>query len=119
VKPAAPSIAIAASVVVFPMSINNLNIFMELLVRHHHAHQGFAKFTFTRCIVMSKLLQENMPTLSHIVLTSVQNCDNVLSCHMFWVLCPTGGCVCACIYRLMIGSKLRAECRETKNFDIN
>jgi len=37
VKPA-PSIAAAASVVVFPMSINNLNIFMELLVGHHHAH---------------------------------------------------------------------------------
>jgi hypothetical protein len=78
-----------------------------------------ARFTFTRCVVKSKLLQENLPTLSHIVLTSVQNCDNLLSCHMFWVLCPAGGCVCACIYRLMIGSKLRAECRETKNFDIS
>ncbi len=41
VKPAAPSIAAAASVIVFPMSINNLNIFMELLVGHHHAHRGF------------------------------------------------------------------------------
>ncbi len=25
--------------------------------------------------------------------------------------------VCVCIYRLMIGSVLRAECRETKKFD--
>ncbi|CAN5955952.1 unnamed protein product [Sphagnum jensenii] len=41
VKPATPSIAAAASVVVFPMSINNLNIFMELLVGHHHADPGF------------------------------------------------------------------------------
>ncbi len=43
VKPAAPSIAAVAvaSIVVFPMSINNLNIFMELLVGHHHAHRGF------------------------------------------------------------------------------
>jgi hypothetical protein len=41
VKLAAPSIVAAASVVVFPMSINNLNIFMELLVGHHHAHRGF------------------------------------------------------------------------------
>ncbi len=40
-KLAAPSIAVIASVVVFPMSINNLNIFMELLVGHHHAHRGF------------------------------------------------------------------------------
>jgi hypothetical protein len=69
----------------------------------------------TRCVVVSKLLQENLPTLSHIVLTSVQNCEDVLNCHM--VLCCAGGCVCVCIYRLMIGSKLRAECRETKKFD--
>ncbi len=41
VKLVAPSIAAAASIVVFPMSINNLNIFMELLVGHHHAHRGF------------------------------------------------------------------------------
>jgi hypothetical protein len=40
-KLAAPSIAAAVSVVVFPMSINNLNIFMELLVGHHHAHRSF------------------------------------------------------------------------------
>jgi hypothetical protein len=41
VKPAAPSIVAAASVVVFLMSIDNLNIFMELLVGHHHAHRSF------------------------------------------------------------------------------
>ncbi len=42
-KPTAPSIvAAAASVVVFPMSVNNLNIFMELLVGHHHAHRGLS-----------------------------------------------------------------------------
>jgi hypothetical protein len=41
VKPTAPSIVVVASVVVFPMSINNLDIFMELLVGHHHAHRGF------------------------------------------------------------------------------
>lgn len=46
----------------------------------------------TRCVAMSKLLQENLPILSHIVLTSVQNCDNVLNWHM--VLCCAGGCVC-------------------------
>jgi hypothetical protein len=41
-KPTALSIAAAAaSVIVFPMSINNLNIFMELLVGHHHVHRSF------------------------------------------------------------------------------
>ncbi len=60
----------------------------------------------TRCVAMSKLLQENLPTLSYIVLTSVQNCDKCSELSNGLVFCWW---LCVCVY-LQADDWLNAPC---------